>query len=379
VNTSGKPKQSFIAGSVGTVTVFGAPVRLHFTFLLLLIFLLFIGIGQQQSGASTAIYVVALFASVLLHELGHVAVARRYGIRTIEVVMFPIGGVSRLERPPKPPEEIWIALAGPLVNLLIAGGILGWLAAHGGFLNLDQLLAPTDANLAQRVAVGNLVLCFFNLLPAFPMDGGRILRSLLAFHRPEDEATRVAAGAGQVLAIMLGLAGLLLSNFMLVFIALFVYLGASQEGAAAKERIYTAGYPASAAMVTDFRTLHHGDTIRDAGNLLLATSQHDFPVMHGDDVIGLLSRSALVRTVLTEGANAYVSTAMERDFPRVSPETPLTEAMALAMSTPGGCALVMDDQDRLHGMLTTENVSEFLLLRQVGFANSGKPATLAER
>jgi Zn-dependent protease/CBS domain-containing protein len=362
-----KPPQQFISGSIGAVTIFGVPVRLHFTFVLLLIFLLFIGVGGAQSGASTAIYVLALFASVLLHELGHTLVARRYGIKTIEIVMFPIGGVARPERQPKAREELWIALAGPTINLFIAIALLAWVWISQGGVGMQQLRQPTDANLAERIAVGNLTLWLFNLLPAYPMDGGRILRSLLALRRPEEEATRIAAGAGQGLAILLGLAGLLWGNFMLVFIALFVYLGASQEGAAAKGRIFTAGFPVRAAMITDFRTLHHGETIRDAGNLLLSTSQHDFPVMHGDEVLGLLSRSALVRAMLSEGPEGYVSSAMDRSFTRISPDAPLAEAIPL-VSTPGGCALVMDPENRLLGMVTSENLSQFMLLRQVSLA-----------
>ena len=273
--------QKPIPGSVTTITVFGVPIRLHFTFILLLVALLFYGVGQRQSGAATVLYVLALFASVLLHELGHTLVARHYGIRTLEIVMFPIGGVSRPERPPKANEELWVSIAGPLVNLVIAAGLFAWVYAQTGSVSMTQLGVPTDANLATRVAFGNLLLCLFNLLPAYPMDGGRILRSFLALRKPEEEATRIAAGAGQALAILMGLAGLLWGNFVLVFVALFVYLGAAQEGAAVRGRILTTGFPVHAAMITDFRTLQHGDTIRDAGNLLLSTSQHDFPVMHG--------------------------------------------------------------------------------------------------
>jgi Zn-dependent protease/CBS domain-containing protein len=358
-----KRKPDYIAGSVGTVRLFGVPVRLHFTFILLLVFLLFIGIGGKQSGATTALYILALFASVLLHEVGHTLVAKRYGIRTIEIVMFPIGGVSRPERAPKAREELWIALAGPLVNLAIAGGLLAWMWTRTGWVAIQQLREPTDANLAERIAFGNLLLFVFNLLPAYPMDGGRILRSFLALGRTEEDATRVAAGAGQALAIMLGLLGLLWGNFMLVFVALFVYLGASQEGTAARGRILTSGFPVEAAMIRDFRTLQHGQTIREAGELLLATSQHDFPVMHGDSVIGLLTRSALVRAMISEGPDGYVSSAMDREFKRVSPDLPLSDALPV-LSGPGACTLVMDAEDRLHGMLTSENCSEFILLRQ---------------
>jgi Zn-dependent protease len=345
------------------VKIFGVPVRLHFTFVLLLVFLVFIGVGERQSGASTVLYVLALFASVLLHELAHTLVARHYGIGTIEIVMFPIGGVSRPERPPKASEELWIALAGPLANLVIGVGVWVWVASQRGLVAFEELRDPTDANLPERIAIGNLVLCLFNLIPALPMDGGRVLRSLLARRRPEEEATRVAARAGRTLAVGMGLAGLLTSNFILVFVALFVYLGAAQEGAAARGRILTTGFPVRAAMITDFRTLQHGDTVRDAGNLLLATSQSDFPVMHGETVTGLLTRSRLVRAMMAQGPDAYVAGAMDRDFTRLSPDAPLTEVLP-QVSTTGACALVMDADDHLVGMLTSENISEFLLLRQ---------------
>jgi Zn-dependent protease/CBS domain-containing protein len=346
------------------VKVFGVPVRLHFTFVLLLVFLIFIGVGGHQSGLMTALYIGALFASVLLHELGHAAVARRFGIRTVEIVMFPIGGVSRPERTPRPSEELWVALAGPVVNLILAAALLGWVSLHSGILLLQELRQPSDANLLQRIAYGNLLLGVFNLLPAYPMDGGRVLRAFLALHRPYEEATQIASSAGQMLAFLMGLAGLLNGNFLLVFVALFVYLGASQEGAAARGRLFTSGYPVSAAMITDYRTLQHGQTIRDAGNLLLATSQHDFPVMHGDSPIGLLTRANLVRAMLNEGPEAYVSGAMDRDFLRLSPDTPLSDAVA-RLSQPGSVALVMDSNDRLAGMLTPEHLGEFVLLRQL--------------
>jgi Zn-dependent protease/CBS domain-containing protein len=355
------------SGSLGSLALFGVPVRFHFTFVLLLIFLLFIGIGGRQSGATTALYILGLFASVLLHELGHTLVARHYGIRTLEIVMYPIGGVSRPERQPSAREELPIALAGPLVNFAIAVALAGWVASRQGFVALEKLVEPTDANLAERLALGNLMLFLFNLLPAYPMDGGRILRSLLALRLPADQATRVAAGAGRGLAVVMGLAGLLWGNFLLMFVALFVYLGAFQEGALARGRQFTAGYPVSAAMITDLKTLQHGETIRDAGNLLLTTSQHDFPVMHGGNVVGLLTRAALVKAMLNEGPEGYVAGAMDRDFPRLKPDMPLTEALP-QVSSPGACALVMDDEERLLGMLTSENLSQFLLLRQAAEA-----------
>ncbi len=358
------PEQRFIPGSIPAVRVFGIPVRLHFTFLLLFAFLLFVGLGSKQSFLGDVLYIAAIFGSVILHELGHALVAKRYGVRTIEIVMFPIGGVARLDRMPGAREEFWIAIAGPLVNFVIAAGLFGSLAASGDLPPLSAALVAADDTLAHRIAVGNLVLGLFNLLPAFPMDGGRILRSLLARFKSEDEATRTAARAGQMLAIAMGLFGLLGGNFFLMFIAFFVYLGAAQEGAAAQGRILTQGLPVRAAMITEFRTLQHGQTIRDAAALLLATSQQDFPVVHGGEVVGLLGRAALVKALAEHGPDSYVAGAMERDYARTHPDADLAEVLP-QINQGRSCVLVMDGE-RLAGLLTAENVAEFLLLRRVG-------------
>jgi Zn-dependent protease/CBS domain-containing protein len=347
----------------GGVRILGVPVRLHFTFVLLVIFLIALGARGGQSAMLNVVYILALFASVLLHELGHVAVSRRYGIKTSEIVLYPIGGVAKLEKSPKPREEFWIALAGPAVNILIAAAMAAFLLPIGvrdAFLSVTD---PTDANLLARIAVGNIILAAFNMIPAFPMDGGRVLRSLLARSLPEDVATRRAAAAGRFFAILLGLFGLLSGQFMLLFIALFVYLGATQETAVATGRALTSGVPVRAAMITDYRTLQHGNTIREAANMLLATSQHDFPVVVGDQVLGLLGRTALLRGMAVDGPDAYVAGIMSREFPRVDPDDDLTEVLPVMAET--SCALVMQG-DRLLGLLTRENVSEFLMLRKVG-------------
>jgi CBS domain-containing protein len=201
-------------------------------------------------------------------------------------------------------------------------------------------------------------------MPAFPMDGGRILRALLSFVRPEEEATRIAAWMGRMLAISMGLYGLLAAQFMLVFFALFIYLGAAQEGAAAMGRTLTHGIPVRAAMITEFHTLDHGSTVRDAANLLLSTSQQDFPVIHGDQVVGLLGRNLLLKALANQGPDAYVAGVMDRDFLSLEPNADLAGVLP-RMAQAGRCALVMD-QTRLVGLLTTDNLSEFLLLRRFG-------------
>jgi len=243
----------------------GVPIRLHFTFVLLLIFLVVVGLGSNQSPAYYSLFILAMIGSVLLHEFGHSFISSLYGIRTLEIVMYPIGGVARMERPAKPREEFWIALTGPMVNLLIAGMIFALLYSQNRSLNLFALDQPSDANLADRIALGNLILAGFNLLPAFPMDGGRMFRALISRIRSEYEATRIATWSGRMLAISMGLYGFIYMP-MLAFVAFFIYLGAANEGAASRGRSLTQGIPVQAAMVTQYHTLTHGSSVRDAAN-----------------------------------------------------------------------------------------------------------------
>jgi Zn-dependent protease len=341
----------------------GVPIRLHFTFVLLLIGLVVIGLSSNQSPGNYTLFVLAVIASVLLHEFGHALVSSHYRIRTIEIVMYPIGGVARLERPPKPWEEFWIALTGPAVNLAIAASIFALLYSQKRPINLFALVQPSDVNLADRIALANLILAGFNLLPAFPMDGGRMLRAVLSRMKSEYEATRIATWSGRMLAISMGLYGFI-NMPMLAFVAFFIYLGAANEGAASRGRSLTQGIPVRAAMMTEYHTLTHGATMRDAANLLLSTSQQDFPVVLGDQVLGLLGRNALLRGMAQEGPDSYIAGYMEREFPSVPPDKDLADVLPL-MAHAGACLLVMQDT-RLLGLLSSENLSQFLLLRSVG-------------
>jgi Zn-dependent protease len=343
----------------------GVPVRLHFTFILLLLFLVVTGLGYEYSGVF-GLFLLGLFGSVLLHEAAHAAVSSGFGVRTLEIVMFPIGGLSRLERRLRPVEELWTSLAGPLVNLILSLGIFGYMAWQHQAVSVRpaDLLRPSGGNVLALLAFANLLLAGFNLVPAFPMDGGRLLRALLSFIRPEDEATRIAAWMGRAVAFSLGLYGLVGGQFMLVFFAFFIWVGAAQESAAAMGRTLTHGIPVRAAMITEFHRLDHGDTVRDAANLLLSTAQQDFPVMHSDQVIGLLDRNLLLKALAAEGPDAYVAGVMDREYLALEPGADLAETLPL-MARAGRCALVMEGS-HLIGLLTTDNLSEFLLLRRFG-------------
>lgn len=343
------------------VRIMGVPVRLHFTFVLFALFLIASGAAGGQSAVNQSAYILAIFASVVLHELGHARSARLYGIGTTEIVLYPIGGIARLERTPKPAEEFWIALAGPAVNVLIAVVLFASLALAGIPIDIASLSDPEAANVFARIAAGNLILAVFNMIPAFPMDGGRVLRAVLARFTGEEIATRRAALAGRIFAVFMAIFAMASGMYTLVFIAVFIYLGAVQESFALSGRKLMEGVPVSAAMITEYRTLSHGSTLRDAAAMVLATSQRNFPITFGEQVIGLLGHTDLLRGLEANGPDTYVAGIMDRAFRRVAPGDSLTESIPMISNT--FCALVMEGE-RLVGLLTRENVGEFLRLRK---------------
>src|SRR5262245_26965550 len=305
--------------SIRLFNVGGTAVRIHLTFFLLLA--VYAWIGWQQGGAPAAIdlvtFIVLLFVCVVLHEFGHVFAARAYGIRTSDVTLLPIGGVASLERmPEKPAQEIVVALAGPAVNLVIALALVLALGARFDLTQMAQLEQATST-LTGRVAAANVALFAFNLIPACPMDGGRVLRALLAIPLGYTRATRVAATIGQGLAFVFALLGLLGSP-MLILIAVFIFLAASGEAGYVQAREYTRGYLASHAMITSFQTLSPTASIDDAAALLLRTTQQEFPVVEGAGALrGFLTREALIGALKQSGGATPVLDVMDRDVPVV--------------------------------------------------------------
>src|SRR5438477_5377118 len=242
--------------SLNVGTIAGTMVRVHITFLLFLgwIFVASYAADGPQAAMSGLIFMVLLFTCVLAHEFGHIFTARAFGVATPDVTLLPIGGLARLERiPEKPQEEFLIAIAGPLVNVAIAFGLVLLAGAH---LNMSDLatVESTKVSLVDRLAAVNLFLALFNMIPAFPMDGGRVLRALLATRLGFVRATEIAAFIGQGFAFLLGFAGLF-GNPLLIFIAIFVYLAASAEAHSVALRAMSQGVPVGTAMMTRFATL----------------------------------------------------------------------------------------------------------------------------
>ncbi len=350
--------------SLNIGSVAGTAIRIHVTFLLFLAWIFGVEYiaGGPQAAWSSLLFIVLLFLCVLLHEFGHIFTARAFGVRTPDVILLPIGGVSRLERiPEKPSEEFLIAIAGPAVNVVIAAVLV---LVGGANLSADHLAAleSADVSMIDRLAVVNLFLAVFNLIPAFPMDGGRVLRALLAARLGYVRATEIAAMIGQWVAFALGFLGLF-GNPILIFIAIFVYLAASSEAHMVALRAASRGVPVSYAMMTQFETLTPEEHLDAAVQTLLQTGQGEFPVIDpAGKPVGVLGRGDLIRAIRQHGPDARVADAMNERIPTVNNRSCLDEAFRLLQEKSVPAVGVVEASGRLVGLVTSETIGEMLML-----------------
>jgi Zn-dependent protease/CBS domain-containing protein len=342
----------------------GIDVFMHITFLIIIGWVAYSSWTEQRTWAavlSGVFFILLLFAFVVMHEYGHALTARKYGIKTRDITLYPIGGVARLERmPEKPIEELWVALAGPAVNVVIAAVLFGYLILTRTFQPLTSLSISTGSFI-ERLMVVNLWLVGFNLIPAFPMDGGRVLRALLGLRLEYVQATQIAASVGQGFAFLFGFIGLF-SNPFLVFIALFVWMGAAQEASMAQMKYSLSGIPVTRAMLTDFATLTPRDTLTRVVGLILAGSQHDFPVVQDEHVIGILDRDTFMKALSERGGSTPVVEVMRRDVTEIDSHE-MVEAALRRLQENGSKTLPVTHNGQLVGLVTSENITEYLMIR----------------
>lgn len=342
----------------------GIDVYVHATFILLIGWVAYNYWLQYREWSRVLVgilFIVALFICVILHEYGHALTARKYGIKTRDITLYPIGGVARLERiPDRPIEELWVALAGPAVNLVISVILIAYLVLTNGPGSIMNLRL-SEGSFLERLIVVNVTLVLFNLIPAFPMDGGRVLRALLALRLEYTQATQIAAYVGQGFALLFGFIGLF-SNPFLVFVALFVWIGAAQEASMVQMRNSLGGIPVTRAMQTDFQLLSPSDTLGRAVELILSGAQQDFPVVENGRVVGILDRDRLISALSQNGQNALVGDGMRQDVPEVDSHD-MVESVLMRLQETGAKTLPVTHNGQLVGLITAENITEFLMIR----------------
>lgn len=350
----------------------GIDVYIHATFLLLIAWVGYSHWLEHRNWGevfSGVLFILALFACVILHEYGHALTARKYGIKTRDIAIYPIGGVARLERmPEKPIEELWVALMGPAVNVVIAAGLFAYLFWTSSLVPLNELTIASG-NFLERLMIVNISLVLFNLIPAFPMDGGRVLRALLAMRMDYVRATQISATIGQGMALLFGLVGLF-GNASLLFIAFFIWIGASQEAGMTQMKNAISGIPVGRAMLTDYKSLSPRDPLSRMSQLILAGSQHDFPVIDNDRVVGVVTRDDFLLALTRHGENIAISAVMKKDLPEVD-SYEMVENALMRIQESGIPALPVTHAGQLVGIVTTENITEYLMIRSAIRSSSG--------
>ena len=321
--------------------VAGIAIRVHVTLLLLLAWILV----ASRSFASVAV-VAAVFVTIVVHELGHALLARRFGIRTRDIMLLPIGGIASLERmPERPSQELAVALVGPVINLVIAALLWG---VPGAF--------------ARQLGVINIGLALFNLIPAFPMDGGRALRALLAMRLGSERATDVAAACGKAFAIAIAVFGLFF-NPLMVLIAVVVWFGAQQERALAHLKSALHDVPVSAAMLRRVDTVRADQPLEDAAELLLRGGQGQLPVFEDGRPVGVLTRGDVAAALRHSTPNTPVAAAPRHEVVSVGPEESLDSVLDRLRQAPDAVAVVIDHGEPV-GLLTAESLAAYVEMHQ---------------
>ncbi|WP_162056049.1 site-2 protease family protein [Pontibacter pamirensis] len=343
----------------------GIKILVHWTFALLLGWVAFTE-AQRGSDLPTTLlaigFILAVFFCVVLHELGHALTARRYGINTKMITLLPIGGVASLERMPQDPKkELTIAVAGPAVNVVIAFILWLVLPSLGNSFSEEFFLRITPANFFYLLLFVNVVLVVFNAIPAFPMDGGRVLRALLAFKLGRVRATQIAANLGQFLAIAFVFIGFMYNPF-LILIGAFVFFGAYSENILVQHLDYLRGHSVREGMMTNFVTLAPTETVREALNKLLMGSEHEFVVEEAGAVVGTLTRSQLIQAVKEEQMQLPVVEIMTADVKTFNVQDKLSDAYTELQKTRVPLYPVLEN-GRLAGVINTDNINEFIMIK----------------
>ncbi len=348
----------------------GINVFMHWTFLILLGWILISSLNQGQTMSQSlmsVLFILALFGCVVLHEFGHALTARKYGVTTRSIILLPIGGVANMEKmPEKPVHELWVAIAGPLVNIAIAGILLIYFQFFGTYPEITEEMSGviTSGNFLFFLLIVNVILAVFNLIPAFPMDGGRILRAILSMYYDRGVATNIAAKIGQFLAIAFVFLGFFY-NFWWIFIGLFIFLGAGAEANFEATRSALAKYSVRDALMHQFTKLHAFETIESAITTLLDGQEKEFIVEQDNEIIGVVTRDEIIQGLRELGQNAHINRIINKEYMVLSPDMGLREAYEIMSRSKASICPVMENGE-LIGVLNMENITEVVMLENAG-------------
>jgi Zn-dependent protease/CBS domain-containing protein len=364
--------------SINVGRIFGIQLRIHLTFFLLLLFVFASVMSEHgvRAAVMSALFICALFACVVIHEVGHSLIARLFGKEAKSITLLPIGGVAAIDQmPTKPGQEIAVSLIGPLINLAIAGILYVLVGAKTGVSIPNLYPESGKAFLAGLIGV-NIMLAVFNLIPAFPMDGGRVLRGLLAMRMDSVQATTWAVNIGQAIATFFIFFGLFY-NFWLALIGIFLYLGAGSEKQQVILQSLLAEVPAGEAMTTEYMTLKPDNTLADALEHFYHGCQQDFPVIDDSGLLGILTRDRILSAIHTNGLNVPVAEVMDKTFATVSSKMGLDQVYRIFLSG-NKTAVAVVDENRLKGIIGLDGISRYFMIRAAlkGFDADGLVAQM---
>lgn len=346
----------------------GIDIKIHATFFLILIFGAFQWAGSVpgnpvEGALFGMVLMILLFTCVTLHELGHSIAAQLFNIPVREIVLFPLGGVAFIARSPeKPLHELIIAAAGPAVNIIIAAVLFVVTGGIGiNFVDVETLLnalrEPSLTTMLIWLLFANISLVIFNMIPAFPLDGGRILRAILAMFLGNVQATRIAAAIGQISAVILGIIGIANGQILLTLIAIFIFFGAGQERGLSEARTVLNTLRVGDAYNKHALSLQVGDRVSTVVEYILTSYQPDFAVMQGDNIIGVITRNDVLRALANDSADRYVTEIMQREFLRIEANKSLDDVREILTEKGAQLAAVFDGP-RYLGLISMEDISE---------------------
>jgi len=345
--------------------IFGIRVLVHWTFLILLAWVVFHELGKGSDAGTTALtvaYVLTIFLCVVLHELGHALTAKRFGIQTRKITLLPIGGVASLEKIPEDPrKEFQVAVAGPLVNVLICIVLYPFLDRPALTTTIESAAIITPENFLYSIFIINVLLVLFNAIPAFPMDGGRVLRAILAMSMGRLKATNIASRLGQLMAFLFFVLGLFYNPF-LIFIGLFVFFGAYSENAIVQQLEFLRGHRIREAMMTHYTVMHPDDTIAEAKAKLISGAETAFVVMNGDEYKGLVTREDIIKALQAGHQDEPVTTIMHTETETFKPNQKLTSVFHKIQKERNNVFPVME-HGQLKGMIDSTNLNEFIMIQ----------------